>query len=107
MTIGADGTPMHSLHASKGGRARVTLLKTSPMNAALTLVYNLQRTSAQLWGQNLLVLTHTSLGDVYTCQSVAFTKFPSNDYGKEARFLVWEFNVGIIDPLLGLGTVGA
>ncbi|MDE9496171.1 DUF3277 family protein, partial [Xenorhabdus bovienii] len=40
MTLGADGEVMHSLHAGKAGTITVTLLKTSPANAKLMLMYN-------------------------------------------------------------------
>jgi hypothetical protein len=40
MTIGADGEVMHSLHAGKSGTITVTLLKTSPVNKKLSLMYN-------------------------------------------------------------------
>lgn len=103
MKSGADGSVMHSLNPSKTAKVTVRLLKTSPVNNLLATLFALQRVSALLWGQNILSITDIARGDVYTCQSVAFTKFPSNTYAKEGGMLEWEFNVGIMDPALGAG----
>ena len=102
MVIGADGTPMHSLNASKAGRVTIRLLKTSLTNGRLSALYNFQRLSSVNWAQNTILLTDVVRGDVYSCQSVAFTKFPDNKYGKDANILEWEFTAGIIDPLLAI-----
>ena len=45
MTIGADGSAMHSLHAGKSGTVSVRLLKTSPVNKQLMTLYNYQTTA--------------------------------------------------------------
>ncbi|WP_250538812.1 MULTISPECIES: phage protein [unclassified Caballeronia] len=103
MKIGADGTPMHSLNPSKAGKLTVRLQKTSPTNALLSAMYNFQRTSSANWAQNIFTATDTVRGDVYTCQGVAFAKFPKNDFAKEAGMIEWEFNAGIIDPALAAG----
>lgn len=42
MIIGADGEGMHSLHADKSGTVTVRLLKTSPTNAKLMVMYDAQ-----------------------------------------------------------------
>ncbi|WGS52673.1 DUF3277 family protein [Paraburkholderia sp. D15] len=103
MKTGADGTPVHSLSASKAGKLTLRLMKTSPTNALLSAMYNFQRTSPANWGQNVFTATDTVRGDVYTCQLVAFTRFPKNDYAKEAGLIEWDFNAGIIDPSLAAG----
>jgi hypothetical protein len=46
MTVGADGEVMHSLHGGKSGTITVTLLKTSPVNKKLSLMYNAQSQSS-------------------------------------------------------------
>ena len=56
MTVGADGEVMHSLHGGKSGTITVTLLKTSPVNKKLSLMYNAQSQSSALWGNNIIVL---------------------------------------------------
>lgn len=103
MTVGSDGTPMHSLLADKSGRIVVRLLKTSPTNAQLNALQVFQRTSSSNHGQNTLTITNSVSGDVYTCQAVAFAKVPSNTYAKNANMIEWNFDAGIIDPLLGAG----
>lgn len=101
MTIGADGTPMHSLHANKSGTVKVSLLKTSPVNAQLAQMYALQTSSGANHGQNTISVSNSYTGDVITCQSVAFRKAPGISYKKEAGVIDWEFNAGIIDRTLG------
>lgn len=43
MTIGADGEGMHSLHCDNSGQVTIRLLKTSPANARLSDLYDLQK----------------------------------------------------------------
>jgi hypothetical protein len=101
MTIAADGTPMQSLGADKSGVVTVTLLKTSPTNAKLSAMYALQTASPASHGQNTLTVALTHLGDVITCQQVAFQKAPSLKYAKEGGTNDWVFDAGIIDRTLG------
>lgn len=101
--IAADGTPLNSLRAAKNGKITVRLQKNSPANANLSSMYNTQIQSSANWGQNVITVTNLQTGDDYTCQAVAFKKFPSNSYQEEATRLEWEFDAGIIDPLLGQG----
>ena len=101
MMIGADGSGQHSLSGDKSGRIVVRLLKTSPVNAQLNAMAQFQRASADAYGQNTLVITDTSRGDVVTCRQVAFAKQPSLTFGREAGMNEWEFNAVIIDPALG------
>jgi Bacteriophage KPP10, Structural protein ORF10 len=101
LTIGADGTPMHTLLADKSGKATVRLLKVSPVNAQLQALYDAQSLSASLWGQNIITVTNSSSGDVISCRSVAFAKSPAKTYAKEPGVMEWEFNCGQIDSVLG------
>lgn len=101
MLIGADGFGQHSLHADKSGRVTVRLLKTSPVNAALTAMYALQTASADAYGQNTLLITDSSRGDVISCRQVAFSKAPTSNYAKEAGLMEWDFNAVVIDRALG------
>ena len=103
LTVGADGTPMNSLNPSKAGKVTVRLLKTAPANGLLSAMYNYQRASPANWGQNTLAAADVTRGDQYACQSVAFTKFPSNTYTVEGGALEWTFDVGIMDPALATG----
>lgn len=103
MVTGADGSVMHSLNASRSGVARIRLLKTSPVNKQMAALYTLQRTSGALWGKNVITANDIARGDEYVCRQVAFLKFPSNTYGKDAGILEWEMDVGVMDPNLGDG----
>lgn len=101
MTIGADGTPMHSLHAGKGGTVTVRLLKTSPVNARLQALYDAQSQSSSLWGQNIISINNTASGDNVGCRSVAFKKSPNNSYAEDGGTNEWVFDAGQIDSILG------
>lgn len=100
MTIGADGTPMHSLHAGKGGSVTVRLLKTSPVNNSLANMYALQTASSALHGSNVLVIKNSVSGDQITCRAVAFKKLPAQNNAKEAGMNEWTFDAGIVDMTL-------
>lgn len=101
LRIGADGSPAHSLRATKAAKCTVRVLKTSPTNAFLQTMLNFQRTSSLNWGQNVLVLTNIATGDNYTNQFVAFTRQPGNTYAKDAGVIDWEFIIGQLDVNLG------
>lgn len=101
MTVGADGEVMHSLHGGKSGTITVTLLKTSPVNKKLSLMYNAQSQSSALWGNNIIVLRNKVSGDIVTLRSVAFQKQPDWNNPKVAGTVAWVFDGGKIDELLG------
>lgn len=101
MTVGADGEGYHNLHADKSGRATIRLLKTSPVNGQLSLMYNVQRASSAAWGQNTIALTNNTLGDAITCQNVAFGRVPTLTYAEDGAFNEWRFDSIKID--MGLG----
>lgn len=107
MQKGADGSVVHSLHAVKSGKVIVRILKTSPVNSQLTQLYNYQRSSSLFHGKNTVAVNNPVTGDNYTCQQVAFAKFPNNSWAKDSAMLEWEFNAAVIDPVLGsLTTIG-
>lgn len=101
MEIGAGGTVQHSLHADKSGRAIVRIQKTSPINAVLHQMYDIQTSTATLHGQNTIVCQQKSSGDVTTARQVAFKRKPALSYQKEAGTIEWEFDCGMIDTVLG------
>jgi hypothetical protein len=101
MTIGADGTGMHSLHADKSGTVTVRLLKTSPQNAKLMAMYDLQTATSVLYGQNVITVTDTGSNDSTGCRGVGFKKKPNLVYAKEGQMMEWVFNAIAIDSLLG------
>lgn len=104
MTIAADGTPMHSLHANKSGTVTVRLLKTSPVNQKLAQLYAFQTASGVNHGQNTVSLSNSSTQDAVTCRQVAFKRAPTLTYAKEGGMNEWTFNAGIIDRALGAVT---
>jgi hypothetical protein len=104
MTVGADGTVMHSLKADKSGTVTVTLLRTSQANAQLQNLYNFQTASSRNHGQNTIMIRNAVSGDVISCSEAAFAKAISNPYATEGGKLAWAFHVGSIDSKLGAGT---
>lgn len=102
MSIGADGSGMHTLHADKSGRVTVRLLKTSPVNGQLSAMLAFQRSSGATHGQNTITITDSNRGEVVTCRGVAFQKQPGLSYAKEAGVVEWEFSAIEIDPVLAL-----
>jgi hypothetical protein len=101
MDIGADGSSMFSLHASKGARVTVRLLKTSPTNAALMAMVAFQRQSGALNGNNTINIANFATGDNATFQFVAFAKVPNIAYAKDGGMIEWDFLAGRSDIQLG------
>jgi hypothetical protein len=102
MTVGADGSIMHSLRASNAARMTVRLLKTSPINAQLSTLYNFQRQASGTWGQNVIVVADTQRGDVLSLTQCAFARQPVITYAKDGNFNEWLF-LGALNELLGSG----
>ena len=101
MTVGADGSGMHSLSANTSGRITCRFLKTSPTNALLSAMYALQTSSGAQHGQNTITVVDSNRGDVITCRQAAFSKAPPLSYGAQAGMVEWEFNAIQIDRTLG------
>jgi hypothetical protein len=106
MLIGADGSGVHSLRASKAAHITVRLLKTSPVNSLLNAMYNLQISSSLFWGQNAVTVSNPATGDAYPCTDVAFRKFPMITWAEDANMNEWSFDAINADPILGVG-IGA
>lgn len=107
MQVGADGFAMHSLHMSRAGRLTLRVLKTSPVNALLSKMYNDDSSSAAVWGKNTIRISDPARGDEITCQGVAFQKLPDVSFAKDGNVHEWSFNCAQIDYILGTGTPAA
>jgi hypothetical protein len=103
MTIGADGSPMHSLHAGQGGTVTVRLLKVSSTNALLSAMYALDTAVPGNYGRNTIVITDFSRGDAVTCMFCGFRRQPANTWAKDGNTIEWVFNAGYIFETLGAG----
>lgn len=101
MTIGADGKGQHSLVADESVTVTVRLLKTSPLNAALMLMYDIQSASSAAWGQNVFNVVDTARLDATVVQSAAFKKKPTLTYAKEAGMMEWTFDGIQANSVLG------
>lgn len=102
MTMGADGSSMHSMNPSTASTVTVRLLKTSPINAFLMAMYNTQSTSSALWGLNVITVTILQTGEVIALSSCAFKKHPNLDYAREAKSVEWTFDCGRTSSTLGI-----
>lgn len=103
MTIGADGKGQHSLIASDACTLTVRLLKTSPVNALLMIMYDLQSASSALWGQNVFSIVDSGRNDLTVIQSAAFKKKPTITYAKEGGMMEWTFDGISANTVLGAG----
>jgi hypothetical protein len=104
MVVGADGTPMHSLHAGNPATVTVRLQKTSPYNRQLMMMYNRQKASAAYWAQNTIVIRNPVRGDDVQCLECAFKKVPDYNNPKIAGTVEWVFDAGATYEILGDGT---
>ena len=101
LTVAADGTGMHSLHANKSGTVTVRLLKTSPANQKLAQLYAFQTASGVNHGQNTISLANSNTQDAITCRLVAFKRAPALTYAKDGGLNEWVFSAAQIDRALG------
>ena len=104
MAIGANGDVQHSLHADNSAQITVKLLKTSPTNALLSAMYNLQKLSAKTWGQNVINI-YSAIGDDVIATSVAFKRQPTIVYDKEGPMNEWQFDVGTVTEILAASII--
>jgi hypothetical protein len=106
MSTGADGTAMHSLHASTAGTITIRLQKTSPVNAQLSQMYLFQTTSSANHAQNTISIRDPVRGDTIAGTGCAFKKFPDVTYAIEGGSMEWVFNCSYVNPILGNGNPG-
>lgn len=104
MTVGVDGTGMHSLISSEAATVTVRLLKTSPTNSMLQSMYNVQTRSGSTHGQNTITIRDAARGDSITLSGCAFKKSPSISYAKEGGTVEWVFDCIKRTQILGTGS---
>lgn len=103
MTIGADGTGMHSLVANDSATVTVRLLKTSPTNSMLQAMFNIQTRSAASHGSNTITIRDVARGDSITLVDCAFKNSPNITYAKEGGTVEWVFDCVKKSQILGAG----
>ena len=101
MTVGADGEVMHSLRMDKSGTIVVRLLYTSPQNAKLQAMFDLQTLTSTGWGMNVITIRNKDNDEVIVARDVAFARSPDRNYAEDGQFLEWSFNCGKIDAIIG------
>lgn len=103
LTVGADGSGMHSLSMDTSATVTVRLLKTSPVNAQLMNAFNAQRRSSLLHGRNSIVVRDPNRGDLITLRQVAFARVPTLEFAKVAGTNEWVFHAAESQSVLGVG----
>jgi hypothetical protein len=73
----------------------------------LSEMYDLQRVSSALWGQNTIVISDPARGDQISCRQCAFQRWPNVNFAKDGGVQEWAFHSGAIDGILGDGTPGS
>jgi hypothetical protein len=101
MVIGADGSGQHSLIASDAVSVTLRLLKTSPQNKALMIMYDLQSVSSALWGINVITVVDSGRNDYTVVTGVAFKKKPTLNYAQDGGLMEWTFDGINGNTLLG------
>jgi len=100
---GADGEWCHSLHAAKGGRIVIRVMRNGVVNALLSTLFNFDTSSSANCGQNTVSLTDIQRGDDWTAIGCACEKLPDQTYATEGGVIEWVFHAGQIDGVLGNG----
>ena len=101
MYIGADGEVMHSLKSNKSGTVTIRLMRTSPINAQLQLLFTAQTASSSLHGNNVITIRDKGNDEICVCRSCAFKRCASRNYGEDAGIQEWIFDAGKIDFVTG------
>lgn len=102
MTVGADGSVMHSLLAGEASTVTLTLLKTATANTVLMAMYNVDTQSGAIHGKNTIAINDVR-GDAIANLSAAFKRRPDFVYNKEGGTMVWTWDAGLTVPVLGTG----
>lgn len=103
LTMGADGSGMHSLHAARNGTVTIRLLKTSPLNHQLMTMYNSDTSSGANYGNNTISVRDPIRGDTITASYCGFKKAPDITFAKEGGMNEWAWNAAQIEASLGNG----
>ena len=104
MTVGADGSGMHSLVANESSTVTIRLLKISPVNKQLQEMYNQQTKSSANHGRNTITVRDAVRGDNITLTEAAFKKRPTTNYAKEGGIVEWTFDAVKTTTVLGSGS---
>lgn len=101
---GAGGNWMHVLHAAKGGKIKIRLMKNGVANSQLSKLFDFDTASPANLGQNIISVRNPLTGDAWTAIGCALTKKPNTVYSTEGPMNEWEVNVGALDGVFGSGS---
>lgn len=107
LMTGADGQGMHSLHAGKAGTVTVRVLKTSPVNAQLSDLYNATTQSGAAYGRSTISVRDPVRGDDIVCSGCGIRKHPDLAFAKDGGMQEWVWNAAQVDVKLGTGQPSA
>ena len=83
------------------GTVTIRLMRTSPQNAQLQLMYNAQTLSSSLHGNNVITIRDKGNSEICVCRGCAFQKVADRNYGEEAGIQEWVFDCIKIDYVTG------
>lgn len=102
LNTGGGGSWMHNLHVGNAGNVTISTIKNSPLNELFAKAYNLQRTSAKLWGKNTIVISNAAASNEnITAIGGAFQRIPNAGYAKDGANMDWVFVCGQITHIFG------
>lgn len=70
-------------------------------------MYNADKSSSIVWGQNTISIRDFARGDHVTCYGCAFQKAPDLTWDKEGPVVEWIFDATKVDERLGTGSPAA
>ena len=98
---GISVTQNEPLKSNKSGTVTIRLMRTSPQNAQLQLMYNAQTLSSSLHGNNVITIRDKGNSEICVCRGCAFQKVADRNYGEEAGIQEWVFDCIKIDYVTG------
>lgn len=98
---GADGLISFSASAVTAHTITARFLKVGPASKTLQLMATLQQATPALNGTNILTLRDIARGDTILCEAVAFTKWTTLNYAKDAGTNEWTFVAARVQRFLG------
>jgi len=99
LTVGSDGNAARAATADRSGFVRITLLQTSPSNAALSAAAALDEASGD--GVGALLVKDLGGADLIAAASAWVKKMPDGEESNEITNRVWELETDNLEIFLG------
>ena len=89
LKVGADGEATRSRNNNNSGRVTLTLLATSPSNAALSSLFNLDLFTPGAVGTGPLLIKDRSGSTIVSAETAWIVKPPAMEFAREASEREW------------------